>query len=78
MILIQTESMYYGYFIKIVHVYFGCFIFITGGKKSSFNRNSTPGPLEYLASALTAALLGPNILTDTHTPVKAIICVNSK
>ena len=41
---------------------------VTGGEKSSLNRDSNPGPLAYRASALPTELLRPDILTDSHTP----------
>ena len=34
---------------------------VTGGEKSSFNRDSNPGPLAYHAHALTTELLGPDL-----------------
>ena len=40
---------------------------VTGGEKSSLNRDSNPGPLAYCASALPTELLRPDILTDSHT-----------
>lgn len=45
---------------------------VTGGEKSSPNRNSNPGPLAYRASTLTTEILRPKILTNSHTPVNSV------
>ena len=44
------------------------FICVTGGEKSSLNRDSNSGPMAYRASALPTELSRPDILTDSHTP----------
>ena len=41
---------------------------VTGGERSSLNRDSYPEPLAYRASALPTELLRPEIYADFHTP----------
>ena len=50
---------------------------VTGGEKSSLNRDSNPGPLAYRASALPTELLRPDILTDSHTPGYSVTLIHN-
>lgn len=43
--------------------------FVSGGERSSLNKDLNPGPLVYHASALTTELLRPDIMTDSNTPI---------
>lgn len=45
---------------------------VTGGGKSSLNRELNPGPLAYNANALTTEVLRPDMLINSHTPVNTV------